>query len=484
MIRVNGGARCIRLLLITAGTLIVLAGEAAAQCQEPTPTISGPSAMCSGQIVELFGPFDMTEYLWGGPSGFTASTSSISVSEPGTYTLSVRNGGTCWSPTAQFGLSLDAPTPPVITGVDSVCANQTVELCGPSGMAEYIWFGPGGFADATQCVTVSETGTYTLATRMEGSACYSNDREFVLRQGSCTVEPPPPPPPGRPSCPMPASWWSRQCWPAPNAGTRFTGSGLTTVAACVDGHGTLFQWADPRYGLNRVLSDRHGLRDRALRQFAAVAANVCAWTSEVPQSRSLLVGLDPARSLSLESTTATTVGAWLTQADADLTMLDSRNRPRRYDARKAYRRIIRTGWAINHGFGVGSVCETSARTVPVVRVADDEDDVEDETLEDEVSIETGMAALEIEAAAPNPFRNTTRFVYYVGDTGGQAVELGIYDITGRRIRKLLTANLPSGPHEISWDGRDDNGRGVNNGVYFVNGRVGPDRVSSTLTLLK
>ena len=448
---------------------------------QPTPdvpVIVGPPAMCPGQLVELFGPWDLDDYRWTGPSGFTASGSaSISVSTPGTYTLSVRVGS-CWSPPGSFSLGLDNPQTPTISGPDSICAGQTVQLCGPAGMAEYIWTGPSGFGDVTQCVTVIEAGLYTLATRAENSACYSDNATFVLREGDCT---PLPPGPARPSCPRPASWWAWQT--QQGSGSRIPLQSQWLIGACVDGQAAVFTWPNTRDDFRNALNSRHTLRERALRQFAAVAANVCAWTTEVPQNGSPLVGLDPSRSLSLESTSATTVGAWLSQTDADLVQLVT-GRQRVKDVKKAYRRIIRAGYAINHGIGVGPVCESAARSVPLAGATNGDESIEDETLDDDLSIEAGEAAIEIEAAAPNPFSQSTRFVYYVGDTGGQSVELGIYDITGRRIRGLVTAILPSGPHEVIWDGRDDSGQSVRNGVYFVHGRVGADRVSSTLTKLR
>ena len=494
MIRITGGARHIRLLLIFAAAL-TFAGEAVAQCPEPAPAIEGPSTMCQGQMVELIGPFDMAEYAWTGPGGFIADTWTINVNEPGTYTLSVRSVYPCWSPTTSFNLTIDTPPPPAVTGIDSVCTGQAVQLCGPPGMLEYAWSGPFGFGAVTECVTVSDPGTYTLVTRGDGIACYSNPRDFVLREGSCAPPPDPDPDPGpgpapvRPSCPRPASWWTRALLPPPDGGARFTQVGLNDIAACIDQGCTQFTWFEPREGFNQVLRDRNSLRDRALRQLATVAANVCAWTTEAPQSATPLVGLDPSRSLALETTTAPTVAQWLAETEATLAQLagsTTRGRDGK-DVKKEYRRIIRSGWAINHGLGVGPVCDTTAATarkVQMAAVTSEDDEVEVETLDEELSIEAGQSALEIEAAAPNPFRQTTRFVYYVGDTGGQTVELGIVDLSGRRIRKLVSATLSQGPHEVIWDGRDDAGRSVNNGVYFVHGRVGVDRVSSTLTLLR
>jgi hypothetical protein len=50
---------------------------------------------------------------------------------------------------------------------------------------------------------------------------------------------------------------------------------------------------------------------------------------------------------------------------------------------------------------------------------------------------------------------------------GEMVSLSIYDVCGRRIKKLKNAYLPKGSYTIYWDGRDDKEERVESGVYFV-----------------
>jgi hypothetical protein len=47
------------------------------------------------------------------------------------------------------------------------------------------------------------------------------------------------------------------------------------------------------------------------------------------------------------------------------------------------------------------------------------------------------------------------------------VQIGIYDVTGRRIRNLADRIFPAGEQELRWDGSDDAGNKVPRGVYFV-----------------
>ena len=47
------------------------------------------------------------------------------------------------------------------------------------------------------------------------------------------------------------------------------------------------------------------------------------------------------------------------------------------------------------------------------------------------------------------------------------VSLRVFDLGGRAVRTLAAGNHPAGEHSIEWDGRDDDGRLVSSGPYFV-----------------
>jgi flagellar hook assembly protein FlgD len=52
--------------------------------------------------------------------------------------------------------------------------------------------------------------------------------------------------------------------------------------------------------------------------------------------------------------------------------------------------------------------------------------------------------------------------------GARDVEVALYDLRGRRVALLHRGPLDgAGPHGFSWDGRDDEGRGVASGVYLA-----------------
>lgn len=68
--------------------------------------------------------------------------------------------------------------------------------------------------------------------------------------------------------------------------------------------------------------------------------------------------------------------------------------------------------------------------------------------------------------APNPFNPRTTIRFGVA-TGGPA-QLAVYDVSGRRVRVLLDVpDLPPGPAQAVWDGRDDAGRELASGIYLA-----------------
>ena len=76
-------------------------------------------------------------------------------------------------------------------------------------------------------------------------------------------------------------------------------------------------------------------------------------------------------------------------------------------------------------------------------------------------------------ATPNPSRGGVRFSLALPKAA--AVDLGLFDVSGRRVGSLVDSRLPAGRFELSWDGTDASGRSAGSGYYFarlvVDGRV-------------
>lgn len=70
------------------------------------------------------------------------------------------------------------------------------------------------------------------------------------------------------------------------------------------------------------------------------------------------------------------------------------------------------------------------------------------------------------AAAPNPMREASAIILDLSAL--ERLHVQVYDVTGKRIRTLAAGALFSpGRQMLSWDARDDNGRTVGAGLYFV-----------------
>uniref|UniRef100_A0A7C4CDE7 T9SS type A sorting domain-containing protein n=1 Tax=candidate division WOR-3 bacterium TaxID=2052148 RepID=A0A7C4CDE7_UNCW3 len=77
------------------------------------------------------------------------------------------------------------------------------------------------------------------------------------------------------------------------------------------------------------------------------------------------------------------------------------------------------------------------------------------------------------AAFPNPFRKTTSIILALGSRPlpDRRFDLRIFDRAGKLVKTLDHGPTAPGYRAIAWDGRDDSGRPVPAGVYFLNLRV-------------
>ncbi len=95
-----------------------------------------------------------------------------------------------------------------------------------------------------------------------------------------------------------------------------------------------------------------------------------------------------------------------------------------------------------------------------------------ETLADaSVGIDDGLPTeFVIEKVYPNPFNPTTRIRY--GVSTATAVNVAIYDMTGRSVSKYKIGNKEPGWHEFTWQGNDSHGQQVSTGIYLITMRAG------------
>jgi hypothetical protein len=83
---------------------------------------------------------------------------------------------------------------------------------------------------------------------------------------------------------------------------------------------------------------------------------------------------------------------------------------------------------------------------------------------------------------PNPFSRRVA-IRYTLDATRQTV-LQIHDLTGRVVRTLCASSMKRGAYSMTWNGTDDRGRSLANGVYFVRLTAGDYRVTEKVVLQK
>jgi hypothetical protein len=71
----------------------------------------------------------------------------------------------------------------------------------------------------------------------------------------------------------------------------------------------------------------------------------------------------------------------------------------------------------------------------------------------------------LDAAAPNPSRGNAVAIRF-GLAREDQVDLRIFDVTGRAVKTLARGSFAAGPYRMTWDGTNDSGARVQQGIYF------------------
>jgi hypothetical protein len=92
-------------------------------------------------------------------------------------------------------------------------------------------------------------------------------------------------------------------------------------------------------------------------------------------------------------------------------------------------------------------------------------------------------ALAIHAIIPNPMTGASRIDYELPHES--MVRLEVYNIAGQRVRTVVDQRrAPGGIHSASWDGRNDDGRRLPAGAYFVRLTTGSRFITDQLMLVR
>jgi aminopeptidase N len=84
---------------------------------------------------------------------------------------------------------------------------------------------------------------------------------------------------------------------------------------------------------------------------------------------------------------------------------------------------------------------------------------------------------------PNPFNGSTNISFFV-EGERQALDIVIYDISGRLVERIVSQEYSPGYHNIVWDGTDDAGSSLSSGVYIVKLSSRTGTSSKKITFIK
>jgi hypothetical protein len=84
--------------------------------------------------------------------------------------------------------------------------------------------------------------------------------------------------------------------------------------------------------------------------------------------------------------------------------------------------------------------------------------------------------------SPNPFSHQTTIKYQVSQSG--KVSLKVYNIAGQVVRVLANEDKKVGSYEVRWNGCDDDGQRVSNGIYIYQLKTGGESMVKKMTLLR
>jgi hypothetical protein len=99
-----------------------------------------------------------------------------------------------------------------------------------------------------------------------------------------------------------------------------------------------------------------------------------------------------------------------------------------------------------------------------------------------VDVVPAAGAWAIEPARPNPF--TDALSVPLSMESAATVQAAVYTADGRRLRTLADGRFAAGSHVLAWDGRDEAGRAVAPGVYFVRVRGAGEARTAKVTRIR
>jgi hypothetical protein len=99
-----------------------------------------------------------------------------------------------------------------------------------------------------------------------------------------------------------------------------------------------------------------------------------------------------------------------------------------------------------------------------------------------VTVTTDPGELALSQNHPNPFNPSTTISFTLPSR--MRVTLEVFDVAGRRVASLVSEVRGGGHHEVTWNGRNDDGNAMHSGVYFARLEAGGRVLTKKMILLK
>ena len=90
--------------------------------------------------------------------------------------------------------------------------------------------------------------------------------------------------------------------------------------------------------------------------------------------------------------------------------------------------------------------------------------------------------LDIRHAHPNPFNNSVSISFEIPNSNN--VNLSIFDMNGRKVRKMSLGKLKNGFHNVVWDGKNNLGNELSSGIYMAVLEIGDKFNVQKISLVK
>jgi flagellar hook assembly protein FlgD len=82
------------------------------------------------------------------------------------------------------------------------------------------------------------------------------------------------------------------------------------------------------------------------------------------------------------------------------------------------------------------------------------------------------------SAYPNPFADQVTIRFSIFESA--ATNISVYSLLGQKIRQISYNYFSAGDHQLTWDGRNDAGAPVPDGIYFIRITSGNQEVTGKI----